>query len=124
MFSDSRVGNGDVFIINADGSRLTNVTRSEAWDGAPSWSPDGMRLAFASDRTGTGLQVFVVDVDGSNLRRLTSQGGSGPVWSPDSRQIIFSWGASLYVMNADGSFLAQLTTPPLNSWDSAPAWRR
>ncbi len=140
VFSDGGVGNGDVFIVNADGTGLTNVTRSSAYDADPSWSPDGARLAFVSDRDKTDAtyrrDVFVVDIDGSNLRRLTRDlsGGwswsSGPAWSPDGRQIIFSLTATrenpggIYVMNTDGSSLVRLTTPPPNSWDGAPAWRR
>ncbi len=120
----------EIFIVNADGSGLTNLTRSSASGFEPSWSPDGARLTFVStsdNSPGTfRLDVFVVDVDGSNVRRLTSLGvhSRGPAWSPDGRQIIFSSGGALYVMNADGSALARLTTPPLNSWDGAPVWRR
>jgi len=121
----------EIFIVNADGSGLTNLTtRSSASGFEPSWSPDGARLTFVSTRDNSPgtfrLDVFVVDVDGSNVRRLTSLGvhSRGPAWSPDGRQIIFSSGGALYVMNADGSALVRLTTPPVNSWDSAPVWRR
>jgi len=139
-FSDGPpVGNEEVFIVNADGSGLTNVTRSSAFDADPSWSPDGARLAFVSDRDNPDGKyrraVFVVDVDGSNLRRLTNNlpgewsWSSGPVWSPDGQRIIFSRGApdnqsGIYVMNADGSALVRVTTPPPNSYDHAPAWKR
>ncbi len=133
-FSDGGVGNSDIFIVNSDGSGLINVTQSPAYDAGPSWSPDGARLAFFSDRDDKDLEVYVVDVDGRNLRRLTNQlfggGSSGPVWSPDGRQIAFSLAASredrsgIYIMNADGSFPIRLTQPPPNSWDSVPAWRR
>ena len=127
-FTDWNVGNGDVFIVNADGSGLINVTGNSAMDVDPSWSPDGVRLAFVSDRHDPAYHsdVFVVDVNGSNVNRLTSlySYSGGPAWSPDGRQIMFSSGTGLYVMNADGSAPVRVTTPPLNSWDSAPAWRR
>ena len=84
VFTDWNVGNGDVFIVNADGSGLTNVTRNSAMDVDPSWSPDGARLAFVSDRHDPAYHsdVFVVDVNGSNVNRLTSLGSysGGPVW--------------------------------------------
>ena len=114
--------NVEIFIVNADGSGLTNVTRSSAFDYDPNWSPDGARLTFVSDRGG----LFVVDADGSNVRRLTSLSGYcwGPACSPDGRQIIFFSGGALLVKNADGSSLARLLKTPQNSWDSAPVWRR
>jgi len=134
-FSAWIAGNHEIYIVNADGSGLTNVTRNSAYDADPSWSPDGSRLVFVSDRIlgEEGIGVFVIDVDGSNLRSLSSVAGlwsSGPVWSPDGRQIILSVAANvagaggIYVMNADGSSLARLTTAPSSSWDGAPAWRR
>jgi Tol biopolymer transport system component len=137
-YSGWGLDDGDVFVVNADGSGLTNVTANSAFDADPSWSPDGTRLAFVSDRAAPpgnlNLDVFVVDVDGSHVKRLTSLGptmGAGrydeagkPAWSPDGRQIVFSTGSALYVMNADGSALAWLTRPGLGSWDSGLAWRR
>lgn len=133
-FSDGSVGNSDIFIVNADGSGLINLTKSPAHDAGPHWSPDGAQLAFSSDRDNKQHEVYVVDVDGRNLRRLTNQlfgGGSAwPVWSPDGQQIAFQLAAyredrsGIYIMNADGSFPIRLTQPPPNSWDSVPAWRR
>jgi len=126
--TDWDVGNGDIFILNADGSGMTNVTRNSAFDGDPSWSPDGTRLAFVSDRAAPPgsyqADVFIVDIDGSNVRRLTTRGGAGPVWSPDGRQIMFSAGDAIHVMNTDGSSLTRLTSPPAYSWDTAPVWKR
>lgn len=132
--SDGLVGNGEIFIVNADGSGLSNVTRHSASDAEPSWSPDGAHLAFVSDRDASDgtyrRAVLIVDADGDNVVRLTNQlclgfcWSSGPVWSPDGRQIIFSNRQALYVMNANGSSPIRLTTPPRSSWDHAPAlWR-
>jgi TolB protein len=132
-FSAWIAGNNEIYIVNADGSGLTNVTRSSAYDGDPSWSPDGSRLVFVSDRLlgEEGIGVFVIDVDGSNLRSLSSVEGrwsAGPAWSADGRQIVFSgaehFTSSIFVMNADGSSLARLTTAPSSSWDGGLAWRR
>jgi Tol biopolymer transport system component len=134
-FTDQGVGNGDIFLVNADGSGLTNVTRSSAADADPSWSPDGARLVFASaDPAYAASDVWVIDANGSNLRRLTSDsfphGHAGPVWSPDGRQIMFVLQAApenrpgIQLMNTDGSSRFRLVTAPSSSWDQALAWRR
>jgi Tol biopolymer transport system component len=137
-FTDYGWDGGEVFIVNADGSGLTDVSRHAAFDADPSWSPDGKRLAFVSDRGASvhsiTLDVYVVDVDGRNVTRLTwligimgngrSDSAGAPAWSPDGRQIAFSSGSAIYVMSADGLPVARLTTPGPSSWDSAPAWKR
>jgi TolB protein len=59
--------------MNADGSGLRNLTRNPARDLRPSWSPDGRRIAFVSDRDGR-LDAYVMNADGSNQRSLTPEG--------------------------------------------------
>ena len=72
--------------MNADGSGQTRLTDSPAWDANPSWSPDGGRIAFASEREGD-LEVYVMNADGSSQTRLTDDpdGDILPSWSPARR---------------------------------------
>jgi TolB protein len=92
----------------------------------PSWSPDGNRLAFTSSREGHTAEVYVVNRDGTNLRRLTNNkaGNLAPSWSPSGAQIVFVSGrsgdAQLYLMGADGTNLEHLNCG--DSHCDHPSW--
>jgi TolB protein len=80
----------DLFVINADGSALTNLTNAPAHYNQPTWSPDGSQIAFVGTDDGS-ADLYVMQADGSNLRRLTKgdDHDTYPAWSPDGRQIAF-----------------------------------
>ena len=108
--------NGDVFVMNADGSDQVNLTNGSATDYFPSWSSDGSRIAFASGRAGGGvLDVYMMDADGSNVTRLTDTPAHDgwPAWSPDGNRIAFTslrdGNYEIYMMNADGSNQVNIT---------------
>ena len=80
----------DVWVMNADGTGLTNLTQTlHVSEAAGSWSPDGERIAFVK-RSGD-VGVWAMDADGANQRQLTSNrsGDLLPDWSPDGRKIVF-----------------------------------
>jgi TolB protein len=83
--------NSEVFVMNADGSNPVNVSKSAAYDGWPAWSPDGATIVFSSNRAGPANigQLYAVDPDGANLRKLTDGPGSfvQPSWSRDGKRI-------------------------------------
>ena len=89
--------------MDADGQNQTRLTDSDGWNGSPSWSPDGRRLAFVSDREGNS-GIYVMDVDGQNQTRLTDSDGwiRSLSWSPDGRRLVFESNGEIYVMDADG----------------------
>jgi len=81
---------GDVWLVDADGSRNMQLTR-EGNDTRPRWSPDGKSVAFLSDRNGP-AQIFVIDVAGGESRQLTKEPTPVRVfeWAPDGRSIAFT----------------------------------
>ncbi len=118
-------GDWEVLVMNADGTNLRQLTYNDYYDGAPSWSPDGARIAFTSNRDGD-QEVFVMNADGSLPHQLTANTAhdTGPSWSPDGAQIAFAsyrdGDAEVFVLNADGTSLRQLTDN--THYDAAPAW--
>jgi TolB protein len=90
----------DVWTIDADGTDLTRLTHSPGPDFDPSWSPDGTKIAFRSERSGE-PELWVMNADGTGQRRLTE--GLSPAWSPDGSLIAFSERAGLALIRPDGT---------------------
>jgi Tol biopolymer transport system component len=83
-FQSDRSGNRQVWVMNADGTGLVNLTNRSGDDNSPAWWPDGTKIAFASDRGGT-FGIWTMDADGTGLSNIT-QGLTGhscgnPAWS-------------------------------------------
>ena len=96
-FSSKRTGSMQIWVINADGKGLRQVTNAR--DGAcqPAWSPDGLRLAYTSPcfnkrEIYDGSSIYIVDLDGNNVTPLTAspEGDFDPTWSPDGKMIAFT----------------------------------
>ncbi|MBI4419320.1 MAG: PD40 domain-containing protein [Gemmatimonadetes bacterium] len=116
---------GDSYVINADGSGLTNLTANAASYGDANWSPDGSQIAFASSR-GAGFSIYRMSADGTGVVRLTDGTQDlQPRWSPDGSRIVFnryeSNNSEIYVMGADGSGLRNLTNRP-RADDGQASW--
>ena len=88
------------------------------------WSPDGQKLAFMSPRDGN-ADIYVVNKDGSGLRRLTNHPSSDvtPTWSPTGHQLAFTSDRTgrpqIWIMNADGTGQQQITR---ETWCDRPTW--
>ena len=125
-----------IFIANADGSNprrvTTGIRTTQAFDTQSQWSPDGKRLVFMSVKNGKQAAIFVVNIDGTGLKRLTpwSLDAGNPDWSPDGRQILYNpyWDphpgkfSNIFSMRPDGSHRNQLTHARPGVQSFAPAW--
>jgi Tol biopolymer transport system component len=126
----------NIYLVDANGGEPVLVVKSEyrgqppslapsAASGNPVWSPDGKHFAFVSlrDDPSSGFHIYIADADGSNQTRLTDPAmvlnASSPAWSPDGARIAFTNFYGIYVINADGSHLLQLTD---KNPDSKPSW--
>lgn len=129
-----------IYVMNADASGITKLTGG-AYDTRPAWSPDGIKIAF--DRTTAGAPyyccityIYVIDADGSNLRRLISTyeqyPESGAAWSPNGAQVVLFYSFYSYpddypglaVVAADGSGRPRIVYqdfPAVNA-SSHPDW--
>ncbi len=114
-FVSYRDGNGEIYVMRADGSGARRLTRHRGEDLSPAWSPDGSRFAFTSNRGGA-HRIHTMRADGTGVRRLARLAQSfSPAWSPDGRTIVFSSSGrtpenpELYSTRADGTGLTRLT---------------
>ncbi len=131
----------DIYVINLDGSGLTQLTRESGANGSPAWSPDGKQIAFVSTRDAPDgkARIWLMNADGSNQKILpnsqdtSSTGfyGSQPTWSPDGARILFTayndcpgqGGVAIYVTSADGGKSQRLTKDSNGcGWYSSPKW--
>lgn len=138
VFTSMRTGDLELFTCNIDGSDVQQVTDELGYDGGAFFSPDGSQLIFRASRPQTeeeikkykgllaeglveptNMELFICNVDGSNLRQLTSLGQANwcPFFHPSGEKVIFAsnytsergFPFNLYMINTDGTGLKQIT---------------
>jgi Tol biopolymer transport system component len=139
VFTSLRDGDIDVYTMSVDGSNLRRLTDELGYDGGPFFSHDGRRIVWRRSVLVTArdsadyralvaqnlvrpsrMEVWVMDVDGSNKRQVTDLGGANfaPYFTPDDRRIIFASNHTnprgrnfdLFLINVDGTGLERVTT--------------
>ena len=96
LFTSSRDGNREIYIMNPDGSEQVNLTQHRAEDISAVWSPTGDKILFVSNRQGTRVRdLYLMDPDGSNVRRVFKKKAKGqrsyPAWSTDGKQFAYRY---------------------------------
>ena len=134
--------NYDIYVANSDGSGLRNLSNADGYDAEGSYSADGSKILFASNRQAYSrslslaeqalfdddssyfMDLYVMDADGGNVTQLTRSPGydGGPFFSPDGSKI--TWrrfnpdgnSAEIWTMDADGTNQRQLTADGMVAW--------
>ena len=132
----------EIYQANADGSNIINLTNSDGYDAEGSYSSDGSKILFASNREAYSrtltqaeqklfdddssyfMDLFVMDADGSNVKQLTNSPGydGGPFFSPDNSEVVWRRfnpdgnSAEIWTMDIDGGNQRQLTSDAMVAW--------
>ncbi|MEW5869431.1 MAG: hypothetical protein AB1894_09155 [Chloroflexota bacterium] len=123
VFAQKVEGDGDEYseicTVRLDSSGFERLTQDRFWDLYPAWSSDGSQIAFLSLRQND-LDLYVMQADGSGLRRLYDSGGHDADVDWVGNRIVFTADSRIWVMQADGSNPAPLTLPPhAGEWGQA-----
>lgn len=112
----------DIFLVNADGSGLEQLTFVDGFEVNPAWSPDGRTLAYHGNQTGD-FEIYLYDLESGTTTNITNNPAADyqADWSPDGQQIVFasqrSGNSEIWLMKRDGSELRQLT-----NWSTSNQW--
>jgi TolB protein len=151
VFTSTRDGDLEIYTMNADGTDVRRLTHEPGYDGGAFFSPDGRKIVYRARHPespeeledyrrllGQGLirpsrlDIYLMDVDGSNRVRVTNNGAANfaPYMHPDGQRIIFSSNMDdpagrnfeLYLINVDGTGLERITHSP--DFDGFPMFSR
>lgn len=119
---------GEVVALTSD--MLVDSTTTKADSALPAWSPDGSLIAFQSKKEGGNFQVYVMDKDGNNKRRISNGQvfAAQPAWSHDGKSIAYIGGdkvdigtpKEIYTVSVEGGTPRQITTGGKDL--SKPTW--
>jgi len=128
-FFETIYNESSLYVINADGTGLKQLTQSPGSDFEPAWSPDGRSIAFTSVRDGF-RQIYSLDVSSLAVTLLTNTTNtiesSQPSWSPDGTKIAYTVKRvgtyQVWSMTNTGQEAVQLARSGQDLWDFLPTW--
>jgi Tol biopolymer transport system component len=120
----------ELYVVGSDGHGLRRLTTNRVEDFAPAWSPDGTRILFTSNRPGRRGALMTIPAAGGVARPLDGLRGGEPAWSPDGRRVAFARAVhgvarettNIFVANADGTSVRQLTHERVGTVSHHPSW--
>ena len=118
-FVSDRDGNYEIYVMDSNGSNQERLTYAPyRYDIEPDWSPDGSKIVFSAGEYGS--NIFVMNADGSDERRLTSGmlNDGAPAWRYNNKILYHDWSGTVYTMNPDGSEKTALTESSYPSWSA------
>lgn len=120
----------DIYLISKDGTDQRPVVATSANELIGDWSPDGKKIVFASNQDGDD-QIYMIDLGTQVVSKLTNIQGFAtlPSWSSDGKRIAFEAAnvgnagrSQIFIMNADGTDIQQITQYDIDTFDGAPFW--
>ncbi len=121
-----RKSQDDIVSVKIDGTDMRDLTNDPFFDRYSRVSPDGSKVLFVSDRSGS-YQIWMMNSDGTNPRQMTPDGAavhSIPVWSPDGKKFSFDNESAVFIANIDDPFNAEslVKLPPTDNGGWFRVW--